>query len=74
MVKSVIFDVRSMEVEVGSIITNPPYPRMLEEGTSEMGPRPWLWPAIEEHGDDIIKDVGIEASDIIADAVKGSLK
>lgn len=30
----------------GSIIKNPPYPKMLEDGTSKMAARPWLYPAV----------------------------
>lgn len=45
LLRSIITDVRFTEVEVGSIITNPAYPKFLEEGTSRMEARPWLEPA-----------------------------
>lgn len=32
--------------EVGSILSNPDYPRFLEYGTSKMKPRPWLSTAV----------------------------
>jgi hypothetical protein len=44
---SILMDVRLPgEVEVGSTITEPPYPTYLEEGTSKMKKRPWLEPAV----------------------------
>lgn len=33
---------------VGSTIVEPPYPAYLENGTSNMAPRPWLLPALDE--------------------------
>lgn len=45
LLRSIIVDARFTEVEVGSIITNPAYPKWLEEGTKNMDARPWLWPA-----------------------------
>lgn len=45
LLRSIIADARFSEVEVGSIITNPAYPKWLEEGTDNMEARPWLWPA-----------------------------
>lgn len=45
LIRSIIMDARMTEVEVGSVITDPPYPRWLEEGTQKMEARPWLWPA-----------------------------
>lgn len=45
LLRSIIVDARWAEVEVGSIITNPAYPKFLEEGTRNMDARPWLWPA-----------------------------
>lgn len=43
-------DIRTedMEVEVGSDITDPPYPFYLEEGTVKMRPRPFIGPALEK--------------------------
>lgn len=46
LLRSIIMDARHTEVEVGSIITNPPYPKWLEEGTKRMEARPWLGPAV----------------------------
>jgi hypothetical protein len=40
-------------VRVGSIITGPPYPFFLEEGTVKMDERTWMEPAIEATKDDI---------------------
>jgi len=45
LLRSIIIDARFTEVEVGSIITNPAYPKWLEEGTKNMEARPWLFPA-----------------------------
>ena len=46
--QSIMMDARlPWEVEVGSTITEPPYPIYLEEGTSRMKKRPWLQPAID---------------------------
>ena len=40
-------------VRMGSLITSPPYPEFLEEGTRKMDARPWLKPAIETTESDI---------------------
>jgi hypothetical protein len=45
LIRSIIVDARLTEVEVGSTITNPAYPRWLEDGTKRMKARPWLAPA-----------------------------
>ena len=58
LLKSIMFDVRDMEVEVGSIITDPPYPTYLEDGTKKMKARPWLGPAVDKHEKTIIDKVG----------------
>jgi HK97 gp10 family phage protein len=34
---------------VGSVITNPPYPAYLENGTSKMAARPWLRPSLDQN-------------------------
>lgn len=34
---------------VGSVITNPPYPAYLENGTSRMAARPWLRPSLDQN-------------------------
>ena len=65
LLKSIIFDVRPMEIEVGSIINVPPYPRYLEEGTEKMDARPWLNPAVEKHHKEIIDDVGENVFELI---------
>jgi hypothetical protein len=44
MLRSIIVDARWAEIEVGSILTNPAYPKWLEEGTKNMDARPWLFP------------------------------
>lgn len=43
------FDMDASEkgVEVGSIITDPPYPFYLEKGTKKMKPRPFMEPALD---------------------------
>ena len=41
-------DIREDEIEVGSIITDPPYPFYLEEGTRYMKPRPHMGPTLEK--------------------------
>lgn len=46
LLRSIIVDARHTEVEVGSIITNPPYPKWLEDGTARMAARPWLDPVV----------------------------
>lgn len=66
LLKSILFDVRDMEVEVGSIIDVPPYPTYLEEGTSKMKARPWLAPAVEKHEKEIIDNVGHGVFEIIS--------
>lgn len=71
LIKSVIFDVRPMEIEVGSIISIPPYPRYLEEGTEKMEARPWLGPAVEKHTEEIIDDVMEAASQLMGKPFKG---
>ncbi len=65
LIRSIVFDVRDMEVEVGSIIDDPPYPRWLEEGTEKMEARPWLEPAVEKHEKEIINDVGQNVFELI---------
>ena len=44
------------EIEVGSILSQPPYPFYLEKGTTRMKKRPWLEPAVESLTPKIEKD------------------
>ena len=71
MIKSIIFDVREMEAEVGSVINVPPYPRYLEESTEKMEARPWLSPAVEKHHKEIIDDIGESVFELIKKPFKG---
>lgn len=81
LVRSIVFDVREMEVEVGSE-GGAPYSEFLERGTlkifdesitplERMAPRPWLAPAVEKHHQEIIDNVGKEAFDIIGKSFEG---
>ena len=45
------------EVRVGSIITDPPYPAFLEEGTDRMEARPWIGPVYRSEKPKIERDV-----------------
>lgn len=69
LVRSIMFDLRDMEVEIGSI-GGAPYSVFLEEGTDKMGARPWLAPAVEEHRQSIVDRVG----DLAYEAIKGSFE
>ncbi len=71
LVASILFDVRDMEVEVGSIINIPPYPTYLEEGTDKMEPRPFLEPAVEKHKDEIVNDIGQNVFELIGKPFRG---
>jgi len=66
LVRSIAFDVRptQMEVEVGSV-GGAPYSIFLEEGTKKMEARPFLGPAVDKHRDDIIKNIGDIAFEVI---------
>ena len=66
LMSRIIYDVREleMEVEVGAE-AGAPYAVYLEEGTDRMGARPWLTPAVERHQEDIVKNVGDAAFDVI---------
>jgi HK97 gp10 family phage protein len=48
LIRSIIMDVRHSEIEIGSNITKPAYPKFLENGTKFMEPRPWLDPAVRK--------------------------
>ncbi len=71
LIKSILFDVRKMEIEVGSIIIKPPYPRFLEESTEKMEARPWLNPAVEKHEKDIVDRVGDGVFEVIKTPFEG---
>jgi hypothetical protein len=49
LVRSIMVNEYITQVEVGSIITNPAYPKWLEEGTKRMKARPWLQPAVDRN-------------------------
>jgi len=70
LLRSIVFDVRGMEMEVGAE-AGAPYAELLEEGTSKMKARPFLEPAIEEHRDAIINAVGKDVTRTIEKAIGG---
>ena len=49
LIRSLLMDVdeTDLEVRMGSVINDPPYPAYLEFGTDNMAPRPWLEPAYQ---------------------------
>lgn len=57
LVASIVPDDRWPEVEVGSILTDPPYPEYLEKGTSRMAARPVWEPTLDEMHDRIENDL-----------------
>lgn len=75
--RSITFDVRPMEIEVGSE-GGAPYAPVLEFGTDRAGrnknvtidARPWLDPSVEKEQKEIIDDIGKEVFEIIKNAVK----
>ncbi len=69
LVRSIMFDVRDMEIEVGSM-GGAPYAVFLEEGTAKMEARPFLDPAVIQHKQAIIDRVG----DVAFEVIKGSFK
>lgn len=64
LVKSLTFDVRNMEIEIGSE-GGAPYAEYLEEGTPYMKARPFLMPAVEKHQDEIVNDIGQNVFELI---------
>jgi len=48
LIRSIIMDARPTEIEVGSNILQPAYPKFLEHGTKRMEKRPWLDPAVKK--------------------------
>jgi len=71
LLRSIVYDVRDMEVEIGNE-AGAPYGRFLEEGTKKMEARPWLAPAVEKHKDPIINSVGKIAFEIIGKSFEGT--
>ena len=80
LLRSIVFDVRKMEVEIGSE-GGAPYAEYLETGTFKVTgesitptaliePRPFLNPAVEKHHKEIIDDIGEDSFNIIAGAFK----
>lgn len=67
LVKSIIMDARFDEVEVGSIITYPAYPKFLEFGTSRMKKRPWVKPVYDTQKPKIEKAVNRLMDEILAE-------
>lgn len=70
LIKSIIFDAREWEVEVGSIIETPAYPTFLELGTKKMKARPWLGPAVTKEEDEIVNNVGKGVFELIGHSFK----
>ena len=70
LARSIIFDVRDMEVEVGAA-GGAPYALFLEEGTKKMKARPFLGPAVEKHHKEIIDDVGEGVFELLQEPFKG---
>lgn len=64
LIRSVMFDVRDMEIEIGSL-GGAPYSKHLEFGTKKMEARPFVNPAVEKHEDEIVDRVGKKAFNII---------
>jgi hypothetical protein len=57
---------------VGCVITNPPYPMWLEDGTTKMAPRPWLLPSLDKARESIrtmfFRTLGTQAIQIEVDS------
>ena len=79
--RSITFDVRKMEVEIGTA-GGAPYLAMLEGGTVKIfgegtilgdiiEPRPWLGPAVEKHHKEIIDRVGRKVFNITKKPFEG---
>jgi len=75
LVRSIMFDVREMEIEVG-VEGGAPYAKYLETGTFKVTgesitpteliePRPFLNPAVEKHHKEIINDIGESVFELI---------
>jgi len=70
LVRSIVYDVRNMEIEVGNE-GGAPYGKFLEKGTENIEPRPWLEPAVDKHFDDIFSNVGQAAFVVIRKPFEG---
>jgi len=70
LLRSIMFDVRHMEVEVGNE-AGAPYGVFLEKGTEHIEPRPWLEPAANEHFGGILSRVGKVSFEIMGKPFEG---
>ena len=61
--RSIMFDVRGTELEVGSY-AGAPYAKYLEEGTRKMAARPFLEPAVEKNINGILNNIAKIAEDL----------
>lgn len=57
LVNSLFVDSRLAEVEVGSLLLEPPYPEWLEDGTDKMSPRPFAKPTVDTFRPDMEKRI-----------------
>ena len=77
LIRSIFYEVRNMEVEVGNL-GGAPYYAALENGAvikrgtgvAVIEPRPSLGPAVDKHKDDIVRNVGQEVIHIIGNIFK----
>lgn len=67
LANSIIMDARFNEVEVGSIIIYPAYPKFLEAGTSRMEKRPWVKPVYDNQEPKIKKAAARLMDEILAE-------
>ena len=72
LVASIIFDVRNLELEVGSSMDGEKYPEYLELGTpkGQMEPRPFIAPSVEKHAEEILDNIADAFSDIIIQGMR----
>jgi len=70
LVRSIMFNVRDMEVEIGAI-GGAPYAESLEFGTKKMEPRPFLDPAVKKHAPEIVEIVGQKVFEVIKKPFEG---
>jgi len=81
LLRSIMFDVRKMEIEVG-VEGGAPYAEYLETGTFKVTAesitpteliesRPFLNPAVEKHHKEIIDDIGDSVFELIRKPFKG---